>query len=65
MTRSDIILEKFHAKTIEEKDVLIEKLHYKIENVYSILFGVEGFKTETGINPFEDIAKILRKALES
>lgn len=65
MTRSDIILAKAHAKTIDEKNELIEAMHYKIEKTYKILFAMEEYKTEAVFNPFEDIAKTLRQALES
>lgn len=61
MTRSDIMLEvsRLNEMTGAEKTILIAKLHYKIEQVYKILFGLEKVKE------FEPIAELLRKALES
>lgn len=63
MTRSDIVLEKVRAETIEQKDVLIERLHYKIDQVYVILFAMEK-RVEEGDKALEPLAQILRKALE-
>ena len=64
MTRSDIILEIHRADTIEKKDELIRRLHFKIETAYVILFAMEEFKDEKGFNMYEPLAKMLRKALE-
>ena len=55
MTRSDILLAKIQADTIEKKEALLDVLDQKIENVYSILsygmrkgmlYGKEEAKTE-------------------
>ena len=67
MTRSDIILEINRAKTIEQKDELIRRLHYKIEQAYTILFSMEEFKdkNDKAHNPYTPLAELLRKALEA
>ena len=59
MTRSDIFLEKARANTTEKKDELINHLHQKIENVYSILFEMEK------VVNLAPLSKALRNVLES
>lgn len=61
MTRSDILLEmnRLNKMTGAEKTLLIQKLEFKIEQVYKILFPLE--KDEH----FKELGELLRKALES
>jgi len=61
MTRSDIILEvsRLNKMTGADKTILVLKLHHKIEEIYKILFEIEKVKE------FQDLATLLRKALES
>ena len=56
MTRSDLMLAVFH----HEPDLLVKRMHKKIEAVYDILFVLE----EPKYNAFHELAKEIRKALE-
>ena len=62
MTRSDIILAKVQAKSHDDKDELIDVLHHKIQEVYTIMFHLEK-KGEK--HPLYGLSQLLRKALES
>jgi hypothetical protein len=60
-TRSDLLLTISHLNkmTSNEKDELIKKLHYKIEQAYKIVYALEKD------SHFMAIGQLLRKALES
>lgn len=61
MTRSDLMLTvaKLDKMSDKEKNNLIYKMHYKIENAYLVLFGMEK------AIEFKPLSEALRKALES
>lgn len=65
MTRSDILFAKAQLSNIHDRDVLIEILHNKIENVYDILFGIESYGQVKKDDTFDELAKYIRKGLES
>jgi hypothetical protein len=60
-TRSDLLITISHLDkmTNNEKDELIKKLHYKIENAHSVCLALERD------HHFMAIGQLLRKALES
>jgi hypothetical protein len=63
MTRSDIILAKVQAETSDDKGILIEALHCKIEEVYTIMFVLE--KKDDSLVDCATVGNLLRAALES
>ena len=65
MTRDDIILAKVHAKTIDDKDELIDALHHKVQETYAILVALERVEEKNETILKKPLVKLLRKALES
>lgn len=61
-TRSDVLFAKIDAKTIEDKDKLINALHDKIEEVYTVYFGIRKYSDEH--DEFTPLADLLEKALK-
>ena len=64
ITRSDILLAKIQANTIEEKDELIEALHEKIESVYTLYFNTKRYAEKFDSKDFDGLAKLIKRSLE-